>query len=109
LYRFTPDVSEIIVGGAPVGLPSFEMESLGATSDAGPWLLMKFCGYVGVGCRGTLWSECFSECAGRERLKSQMHTPRRMSAAPAATAMPIIAEVGSPLCDAGFDSDDVDS
>jgi hypothetical protein len=38
-----------------------------------------------------------------------MHTPRRMSAAPAATAMPIIAEVGSPLCEAGFCSDDVDS
>jgi hypothetical protein len=32
-----------------------------------------------------------------------------MSAAPAATAMPIIAEVGSPLCDAGFCSGDVDS
>jgi predicted sugar kinase len=42
-------------------------------------------------------------------LKSQMHTPRRMSAAPAATAMPIIAEVGSSLFDAGFCSGDVES
>jgi hypothetical protein len=90
------------VGGPLVGRPSFEIESLGVISDAGPGPLKRLCGYVGGGCGCIYFSDGLFESEELGRLQSQMHTPKRMSPTSAATTMPMIVVVGSPFRDDVF-------